>query len=87
MALSPSEAFLSPKERKQLHELEKKVDTLLSGYTGGNAPLYFTHTLRGKKDPPFSVLNALIDRYTRAGWKKIGHANTAEGKGIAFSAF
>ncbi len=86
MALSPEEAFLSREDRKQLIKLEKGVDEVLSGYTGGNGPIHFTHTPHGGKEPSSSVLNALMKGYERMGWK-VNHVNTKKGKGVAFCAF
>lgn len=87
VALSPSEAFLSDDERRELDRLEERVDELLKEYAGGNDPIYFTHTFTGNKEPPISVLNALMERYRNAGWGKVAHANTKDGKGIAFAAW
>ncbi len=87
MALSPIEAFLSDDQRRELVQLEKQVDELLSNYTGGKDPIYFTHTLAGDKEPPISVVNALMERYRKAGWGRVAHANTKDGKGIMLAAW
>ena len=87
MALSPTEAFLSDDQRRELVQLEEQVDGLLSKYSGGNDPIYFTHTLAGDKEPPISVLNALMERYRKAGWSNVSHTNTKDGKGIVLAAW
>lgn len=85
MALSPAEAFLSDDQRSELVQLEKQVDELLKTYAGGEETFYFTHTLTGNKEPPSSVLNALMERYEKAGWERVSHVNTKDGKGISLS--